>query len=185
MVELSDLIKIYDNSIEDYVCDFLIDFFEKSTNLQIKVQNERKPNFTEINLTENSKQTDDISNIHNYFIKKTFEYRNKYYEFVDKRCFPEEHNFEQFRIKRYVPNSDEAFDTHVDVADYESARRFLSFFWYLNDVTDGGETEFLDLTIKPKKGRLVVFPPLWLFPHKGIEPISNSKYIISTYLHYK
>lgn len=185
MVELSDLIQIYDNSVEEYVCDYLIDFFEKSTELQTKVENDRKPNFTEINLTENSKQNEDLTNIHNYFIKKTFEYRNKYYEFVDKRCFPEEHNFEQFRIKRYVPNSNEAFDTHVDVADYESARRFLSFFWYLNDVTDGGETEFLDLTIKPKKGRLVVFPPLWLFPHKGIEPISNSKYIISTYLHYK
>lgn len=185
MAELVDLVKVYDNSVEDYVCDYLVGFFEKSVDLQTKVENDRKPNFTEINLTENSKHTEDITNIHNYFIQKTFEYRNKYYEFIDKRCFPEEHNFEQFRIKRYVPNSNEAFDTHVDVADYESARRFLSFFWYLNDVTDGGETEFLDLTIKPKKGRLVVFPPLWLFPHKGIEPISNSKYIISTYLHYK
>lgn len=185
MVELNDLIQIYDNSVEEYVCDYLIDFFEKSVDLQVKVENDKKPNFTELNLTENSKDNEEITNIHNYFIQKTFEYRNIYYEFVDKRCFPEKHNFEQFRIKRYVPNSNELFDTHVDVADYESARRFLSFFWYLNDVRDGGETEFVDLTIEPRKGRLVVFPPLWVFPHKGNEPISNPKYIISTYLHYK
>jgi hypothetical protein len=30
-----------------------------------------------------------------------------------------------------------------------------------------------------------MFPPLWMFPHKGESPISNPKYIISTYLHYK
>lgn len=185
MVELNDFIHIYDNSVEDYVCDYLIDFFEKSIELQTKIENDRKPNLTEINLTENSKKTEDITNIHNYFIQKTFEYRNKYYEFVDERCFPEEHNFEQFKIKRYIPNQNEAFDTHVNVSDYETARRFLSFIWYLNDVEVGGETQFRDLIINPKKGRLIVFPPLWNFPHKGIEPISNNKYILSTYLHYK
>jgi len=185
MVELNDFIQIYDDSVEGYVCDYLVDFFEKSSSIQVKVENDRKPNFTEVNLTENSKQTEEITNIHNYFIQKTFEYRNIYYEFVDKRCFPEEHNFEQFRIKRYIPNENEAFDTHVDVSDYESARRFLSFLWYLNDVKIGGETEFRHLTIRPKKARLIVFPPLWTFPHKGVEPTSNSKYILSTYLHYK
>lgn len=185
MVELNDLIQIYDNSIEDYVCDYLIDFFEKSFELQEKIENQRLPNFTQINLTENSKVSDEINNIHNYFIQKTFEYRNLYYEFVDERVFPDSHAFEQFRIKRYIPNSNEAFDTHVDVSDYENSRRFLSFIWYLNDVDTGGETQFRDLIIKPKKGKLVVFPPLWMFPHKGTEPISNQKYIVSTYLHYK
>ena len=28
------------------------------------------------------------------------------------------------------------FDTHVDVQDHASARRFLSFMWYLNDVPE-------------------------------------------------
>ena len=57
--------------------------------------------------------------------------------------------------------------------------------WYLNDVENGGETEFLNVSIKPKAGTLVVFPPLWMFPHKGNAPISGSKYLLSTYLHYK
>ena len=77
------------------------------------------------------------------------------------------------------------FDTHVDVMDYNSARRFLSFFWYLNDVEIGGETRFYNLEITPKKGTLVVFPPLWMFPHKGEPPLSGEKYLLSTYLHYK
>jgi hypothetical protein len=65
-----------------------------------------------------------------------------------------------------------------------TSRRFISFFWYLNDVAEGGETEFVDLTIKPEAGKLVIFPPLWMFPHKGNPPISNEKYLLSTYLHY-
>lgn len=69
--------------------------------------------------------------------------------------------------------------------DYATSRRFLSFFWYLNDVDQGGETVFDDLIIQPKTGRMVVFPPLWMFPHKGCIPISNEKYLLSTYLHYK
>jgi hypothetical protein len=60
-------------------------------------------------------------------------------------------------------------------------------FTYLNDVEEGGETEFeseFGFTVKPKQGRMVVFPPMWMFPHRGKQPISNSKYILSTYLHY-
>jgi hypothetical protein len=77
------------------------------------------------------------------------------------------------------------FDTHVDVQDYASARRYLAFLWYLNDVEDGGKTVFTGLTIAPKRGTLIVFPPLWMFPHKGEPPISGPKYILSGYLHYK
>lgn len=185
MDELNDFIHVYDNTLETNVCQYLISFFESSPELQEKIENERKPNFTQVNLTANCKITEDLNNVHNYFIQKTFEYKNKYYEFIDGRVFPEQHAFEQFRIKRYIPNENEAFDTHVDVSDYETSRRFLSFMWYLNDVQSGGETQFKDLIITPKMGTLVIFPPLWLFPHKGLEPISNPKYIISTYLHYK
>ena len=117
---------------------------------------------------------------------RSFEYRNKYYELFGKNLFPLSHAFEEFRIKRYNVGGKDRFDTHVDVTDYPSARRFLSFFWYLNDVEEGGETEFLNLDLKvtPKAGRLVMFPPMWMYPHKGHPPVSNNKYLLSTYLHF-
>ena len=185
MVELVDLIKIYDDVVESQHCQFLIELFENNGELHERIENNRIPNFTQLNLTEFSNQNSDIEFIHNYFIKKTFEYKKDYYKFVDERCFPGEHAFEQFRIKRYLNNGDDAFDCHVDVTDHSSSRRFLSFMWYLNDVDDGGETVFDNLEIKPKTGRLVVFPPMWMFPHIGKPPVSNNKYILSTYLHYK
>lgn len=185
MDHLVDFIKVYDDALDFNICDYLIEFFESSEDIHQKVENDRKPNFTQINLTENVSISKDLEDIHQNIIQTVFRYKRLYYEFVYDECFPKSHAFEQFRLKRYNPNSNEAFDTHVDVIDYESSRRFLSFLFYLNNVEEGGNTIFKDLDITPKKGRLVVFPPLWMFPHYGKDPISNSKYILSTYLHYK
>ena len=50
----------------------------------------------------------------------------------------------------------------------------------------GGETEFpdLDLTISPECGKLLVFPSIWTYLHRGNVPISNDKYILGSYKHY-
>lgn len=185
MDSLVDLIRIYDDAIDSKICSKLIDIFENNSEKHEKIVNDRKPNFTQLNLTAFSKESDEINSIHQYLIKKTFEYKKNYYQFIDDRCFPDQHAFEQFRIKKYNNDGEDAFDCHVDVKDYASSRRYLSFLWYLNDVEEGGETVFKDIEIKPEIGKLVMFPPLWMYPHIGKPPISNVKYILTTYLHYK
>lgn len=185
MDELNDFIQVYENTLEPDICDFLISLFDQALDKHERYDNEGKPNFTQFNLTENREISQEVNQVHNHIIKKIFEYRNKYYEYVDDRVFPKEHAFEQFRIKKYNPGGEDRFDTHVDVINHETARRFLSFMWYLNDIEIGGNTAFKDLTIQPKKGKLVIFPPLWMYPHRGEPPLSGSKYILTAYLHYK
>jgi hypothetical protein len=187
MDELNDFIHIYENAIEPNVCEFLINLFEQVPDKYEEIDNDGKQKFTQFNLTENCKLNDEVNNVHNYLIHKTFEYKNKYYEFTDARVFPKtfDHAFEQFRIKRYKNDGVDKFDTHVDVVNHSTARRFLSFFWYLNNVEAGGETRFKDVSVTPKQGTLVMFPPFWMFPHKAEPPISNPKYLLHTYLHYK
>lgn len=184
-IELNDLIHVYDDVLDGDTCNFLIDFFENNVDLHERVENNNRPNFTQINLTENNAINQSLSEAHKKLISITIQHKNKYYKFISNKCFPEKNNFEQFRIKRYLNDGNDMFDTHVDVTDHESSRRFLSFLFYLNDVDVGGETVFEGVTIQAKTGRLVVFPPLWMFPHVGKAPITNNKYIISTYLHYK
>lgn len=185
VIELNDLIKVYDNVLSKDVCDSLISFFEENKDKHEKIDNDKCPSFTQINFTENHKVDNNIEELHKKVLSKVLEHKKLYYEYIDSRCFPEKNSFEQFRIKKYLNNKEELFDTHVDVKDYSSARRYLSFLFYLNDVEKGGETIFTGMEIKPKVGRLLVFPPLWMYPHKGCIPISNEKYIMSTYLHYK
>lgn len=89
----------------------------------------------------------------------------------------------EMRIKRYRAGTGEAFQPHFD-AIYEVANRYLVFLWYLNDVAEGGETEFCDLGIEvaARTGRLLMFPPYWMYQHAGRPPISGDKYILSMYL---
>ena len=56
--------------------------------------------------------------------------------------------------------------------------------YYLNDVSEGGETEFYHqkVKIKPEKGTLVIFPAYFTHLHKGNVPISNDKYILNFWL---
>tara|TARA_Y100000593_G_C4250524_1_gene306930 strand:- start:3 stop:821 length:819 start_codon:yes stop_codon:yes gene_type:complete len=64
----------------------------------------------------------------------------------------------------------------------EQASRSLIYLFYLNDVEEGGETEFYNqkIKVKPKAGRLVIFPAYFTHIHKGHVPISNDKYIITS-----
>ena len=86
-------------------------------------------------------------------------------------------------MKQYRPGGTEKFQLHFD-AIHHVANRYLVFLWYLNDLDAGGETRFpqLDVTVAPRAGRLLMFPPYWMYQHEGVPPVSGDKYIASTYL---
>ena len=117
-------------------------------------------------------------------VKAVEHYRTKIKSFSE--WAPEDLWFEYIRIKRYISEDKDEFDTHVDVGHNKNEGRYLSFMWYLNDVADGGATELigLDFKVQPKKGALLMFPPIWMFPHKGHLLNSGNKYLLSSYLHY-
>jgi hypothetical protein len=64
--------------------------------------------------------------------------------------------------------------------------RVLAFLYYLNDVEEGGETEFhyQGIKVKPKKGTLVIFPAGFTHTHKGHIPLSHEKYVVTSWLMY-
>jgi hypothetical protein len=86
-------------------------------------------------------------------------------------------------MKRYRPGRDEGFQLHFD-SIYSFSGRYLALLWYLNDVDEGGETRFpqLNLAVRPAEGRLLMFPPYWMYQHEGLPPRSQDKLILSTYL---
>ena len=121
------------------------------------------------------------------YFQYIYHYYHQYYKYkidTQSKSIPPFKDLEEFRIKRYLTNGNERFDEHVDVTDYDSSVRALSFLFYLND--NDGNTLFPlhDLNIKPVSGRVIVFPPTWEYPHTGLSPKTDSKYIMSTYIHY-
>jgi len=90
------------------------------------------------------------------------------------------------RIQRTEPG--QKYEYHVDTGPVPGIiNRMLALIWYLNDVEEGGETEFLHqgIKVRPEAGKLVVFPPYWTHPHRGLTPVSGTKYICTTWLRVK
>ncbi len=66
----------------------------------------------------------------------------------------------------------------------EALHRVLLFMFYLNDVEEGGETEFYyqKRKIAPKKGTMVIAPGYFTHTHRGNKPVSNDKYILTSWV---
>ena len=65
-----------------------------------------------------------------------------------------------------------------------NACRLFVVMWYLNDVHEGGTTDFLysEHSIQPQAGRFLCWPAGFPWIHRGSMPISEDKYIITTWL---
>ena len=187
-------IKVYDDVIDADSCKMLIEKFEDSHEHFLTVHDEdddERISFKQIVLVDHkeweSVQKGMLEVFQDYIIHYKVDCN------IVTKQWPETYGYEAIRIKRYLANDYDRFDPHVDVLNYETARRFLTFFIYLNDVEEGGETQFMNLhkpgtyipyTVQPKQGRLLMFPPTWQYYHAGLKPISGKKYLLHSYCHY-
>ncbi len=74
---------------------------------------------------------------------------------------------------------------HVDSA-YAESDRALAFITYLNDVKDGGGTEFFHqgFVATPRKGNTVIFAAGLTHVHRGVVSPTEHKYILTGWLHW-
>lgn len=87
---------------------------------------------------------------------------------------------ERINIQHYKPN--EGFLTwHSERTTKSVSDRLLVFMTYLNDVTDGGQTEWMyqGLSIAPEKGLTVIWPADWMFTHRGVTSLTQPKTIVT------
>lgn len=89
-----------------------------------------------------------------------------------------------YNLQRYQPG--EYYHWHVDGGRHSFADRQLVAIWYLNDVPEGagGSTDFLhqQISIRPEKGKLILFPPFWTHEHRAAELTAGVKYIATTWI---
>ena len=75
---------------------------------------------------------------------------------------------------------------HCEHAKEQSMNRILFYIVYLNDVKEGGETEFLyqSKRYKPEQGTVIIAPAHFTHTHRGNPPLSNDKYIMTGWIEY-
>ena len=184
LAALRDCIRVYDGALESEFCAQLVRSFEDMRTEQARNGRGRMPALAHSAWTELNVSRVADAGFKGFFLHQIDRYLAKYNEDLSLTLpIPGSVRVEDLRIKRYSVESEDRFQPHWDSLN-ETSNRYLVFIWYLNDVLDGGETEFCDLGIKveARAGRLLVFPPYWMFQHAGLPPRSNDKYMISTYL---
>ncbi len=95
----------------------------------------------------------------------------------------------KYKIQRYFPNEGYfklhcenfgvTFSENRSLSQHSS--RMLVWMIYLNDVTDGGYTEFptQEKLFQPRTGDIIIWPAYWTHPHRGIVSKTQTKYIMT------
>ena len=92
---------------------------------------------------------------------------------------------EPINLQHYAPNEG-FYEWHCERSSYQSHQRALVFMTYLNDVDDGGETEFHFQQMKTKavKGKTVIWPTDFTHLHRGVTSPTEHKYIATGWFHF-
>jgi len=183
-------IEVYPNIYEKEYCDEIIKHFNvmarnkvtyNQNNLEVNQDNRIVFDWAH---TQNQYHYD--YNLCDYFYKKLHEtYTEQYMEKYQMLKQSEQHSPKGMSIQKSLPHQG-YHAWHAEASDQSSSTRVVNYMLYLNDVDEGGETEFLyqGKKIAPEQGKVVIFPCGFTFPHRGNPIYKGEKYIITGWYTY-
>lgn len=197
-IEYRDHIGIYENALTLEQCDSLISQFHFSKDAgQTKMRSEYDPS-PSTNKKDESMSLLDWDDYTSEESKITWQNQKDFIEYIegaivghyiDQHPVLKEANYRIFqgKVQRTVPG--EGYHIwHCEIVGTkgEDRDRFLAWSVFLNDVEEGGETEFLHQSVrfKPKAGTAIVFPAYFTHMHRGNPPLSGEKFIATGWVEY-
>ncbi len=190
LVEVAPNSFIYEkkNALPDFLCDDMIARFEanKADQYAGRVGVDMNDN------TDLKKTTDVIAsgkehwkdvdnNLFRSLAMALKEFKDIYPYFSEMSRFKDMgYNLQRYREGEY-------YHWHVDSDNLGLASRQLVALWYLNDVEEGGTTDFIfqKASVTPEKGKLMLFPPFWTHEHRAAVVKKGVKYIATTWITFR
>ena len=183
-MNIDDLVYVVKNQLDKDFCEHCIEKFKQDEN---KYQgfigrgvdlNTKRSMDLYISDTEEWKEEDTI------FFKSLSKNLDSYREWVPDPDGSYSMNYSSedtgYQIQETKPG--DFYHWHHDQLE----TRRLTFIWYLNDIEEDGYTEFnTGLKIQPEMGKLLIFPGLWPWVHRGVAPKSEDKYICTGWIREK
>ena len=172
------------------LCGEIINFFENNKSLQ-------RPGISALGKNLNIKKTTDITIEPDDLKKPKFEILKQYINELHK-CFLNYQNewpflksilktvlIPGFNIQKYS-RGDHFATLHSERTSLESLHRLFAWMTYLNDVDDGGQTNFSHYGIKinPETSKTLIWPAEWTHAHTGEVLKSGTKYIVTGWMHF-
>ena len=178
------------NIKNENICKEIINFFEENKSSQ------REGTIIEGKDIE-SKKTTDITVHPNELKNKKFQCFSNYIEQLYK-CFIDyqkqwpflkelinDVDIGSFNVQKYT-KGDHFSKIHTERTGLTTLHRVFAWMTYLNNVDDGGTTNFTHygMKIKPEIGKTLIWPAEWTHAHSGEILNSGVKYIITGWMHF-
>lgn len=191
MTDIDDFIFVADDVCPPDVCEQYIELFKimskhgKSYGRNVdshlfaddtSVDITQREIVSDLNLRNHMQRFDD------YFWAKCYKPYAEKYKILSSFAT---HKVYQIKIQCTLPG--EGYHVwHAENMNREISNRLMTFILYLNDIEEGGETEFLyqHRRIKPKMGTCALWPATYTHPHRGNPPLKGEKYILTGWVEY-
>ena len=190
-VNINNFIGVYDNYITKEECNNAIKLFENQNNFN-KTMNRLSSEKISILQKQDQQYFASPNNIEFWWkdLKSIlFNYDLAWNHYAKNVGAQEAYGglgfkFTTIKIQKTLPT--EGYHIwHIEHSSHgHDSKRAFVFSIYLNDVEEGGETEFLHFSkrVQPKAGRIVIWPAGFPYLHRGNPPLSGEKYIITSWM---
>ena len=180
-MNLDELIYISKNQLSKDFCDHCIEKFEQYKEYQFPGQTANGLDDIKISTDMIISSVDLWKEEDNTFFKSLSD---------NLKCYE---TFVPYSLRSHVMNGN-PIDTGYQLQRTKAGERYkwhhdqletriLTFIWYLNDIKEDGYTEFRSgLKIQPECGKILIFPALWPWVHRGFPPKSETKYICTGWI---
>ena len=191
-----DFIEVIDGVVSNDICKQTIDGFEKLVQLGYSFDRQTSEKALKLDKDDMSANVLDLAVItmddsiiqalSQSYNSKILDYIKKYEAGmfgVDLRGDTYPISQSGVKVQKTIPSGGYHI-WHCENSSIITKGRAIAWMLYLNDIEEGGETEFLYLSkrIKPKAGRLIIWPAGWTHTHRGNPPLEGEKYIITGWM---
>ena len=174
MTQTENFIRSYDNVLPDKLIEHLLQI----TNQTITWNNRSLKHRKDSQIALDPFWTELVVDVNKYLLENMFSH------FINDFPYLQEQGTDWWSGSVLLQKTEplEGYhEFHCEDTSWAYRHRVLAWMVYLNDIEEGGETEWLyqQLKIKPKANTGVVWPGSFTHLHRGNPPISGTKYILT------
>ena len=191
---MQDFIKTWDNELDTEYCQTVIDYYNQQQGTRIlnrQTANEQAPKMNKDgSMLYDEGETGTFALSMNKILQPYYDAIHRCVDdYVSEFGIFENVNPIQLShsIKIQHTRPSEGYHVwHCEHASRDTGQRALLAMVYLNNVDQGGETEFLyqSRRIEAQTGRVMFCPAGYTHTHRGNPPLSGDKYAITTWLEF-
>jgi hypothetical protein len=187
---IENFIGIYDNYITDEMCQNAIKLFENESKLNKTLNRVGGENASVLDKKDQQyfAQGNNINvwwdELKGLIFNFDLAWKNYVLNTGAAKAYGTPFHYTNLKLQKTLPTEGyHIWHVEHNQGFHNEARAFV-FSVYLNDVEDGGETEFLNFSkrVKPKAGRIVIWPAGFPYVHRGNPPLSGEKYILTSWM---